>query len=148
MCWRRTDPKSRSSFPRCSSLHVALTRKHHPPTKAASSLCVIWLKHLRSSEGWQKAGKKEDVSLQHIKGVALFTCVGLLLHGRQGTETTSSPMKNTENLFFIHNEQLLSHCLLKCVINVHRVCLYLGLFICFPGVCISFYSPCILWRFE
>lgn len=92
--------------------------------------------------------KKEDVSLQHIKGVALFTCVGLLLNGRQGIETTSGPIKNTGNLCFIHGELLFSHCLLKCVINVCRVCLYIGLFICFSGVCISFYSLCVLWRFE
>lgn len=30
------DSKSRSPFPRCSILHVVLTRKHHPPTKAAA----------------------------------------------------------------------------------------------------------------
>lgn len=49
--------KSRSLFPRRSVLNVAPTRKHHPPTKPRS-LSTIWLTHLRSSEGWQKAGKK------------------------------------------------------------------------------------------
>jgi len=38
---------------------------------------------------------KEDVSLRHTEGVALFTCVGLLLHGRWGIEEQQRAQKST-----------------------------------------------------
>lgn len=85
--------KSRSPFPRRSVLHVAPTHKHHPPTKAAAVAVYDMTK--ASQIKWRMTKgreKKEDVSLRHIKGVALFTCVGLLLHGRWDAETTPAPI--------------------------------------------------------
>lgn len=48
------------------------------PRKPQWSLCMLFLKHLRSSEGWQKKMFHFNIS----RDLLFFTCVGLLLHNR------------------------------------------------------------------
>lgn len=67
---------------RCSKLYF-------PPTKAA--LVPVYSTTKASTEGWQKAEIKVKCSLHHIKGVALFTWVSPLFHGKLGRETTAGP---------------------------------------------------------
>lgn len=76
LCWGSTDPESRSLFPRLCKLlqlvNILLPRKPQP------SLCTIWLKHLRSSEGWQKAGKKGECFTPTYQGSCFVYLCGLI----------------------------------------------------------------------
>lgn len=52
-------PKKKVGHPFLDTLRLSLRLINITlPRKAPLSLCVIWLKHLRSSEGWQKARRK------------------------------------------------------------------------------------------
>lgn len=102
LCWGSRDPKSRSLFPRRSVLHVTPTLKQHPPTKAAAVPVYDMTK--ASQIKWRLTKGREKRRMFHSnipREFALFTCVGLLLHGRYGTETTPGPVKHAGKLCFI-----------------------------------------------
>lgn len=77
--WGSTDPKKVGHnlldspfYPSLQRVNIILPRKPQP------SLCMILLKHFRSSEGWQKAGKKGRCFPPTYQGTCFVYLCGLI----------------------------------------------------------------------
>lgn len=95
LCWGSTDSKKVGHYfldaPFCTSLrliNIILPRK--PP-----SLYTIWLKHHRSSEGWQKAGKKGGCFTSAYQGSSFVYLCGFITPRLLRRRNNTSPNNGT-----------------------------------------------------